>query len=139
MAVSSASESAEQKVRKYMSALSPDGRRTMRKMRDTILSAAPMAEEAFSYGMPGFRLDGRVLVWYAAWKNHFSLYPITAAIQRANAAAMKGYETSKGTVQFPATKSLPVTLIRRLVRARAGEVRRAATLRSMHQGRRSRL
>jgi uncharacterized protein YdhG (YjbR/CyaY superfamily) len=130
MAVRPAPASAAQKVGEYISALPANRRSAMRKMRDTILSAAPRAEESFTYGMPGFRLDGRVLVWYAAWKNHLSLYPITAAIQRANAAAMKGYETSKGTIQFPGTKSLPVTLIKRLVRARAAEVRRAAKSRS---------
>ena len=109
-------------IRKYLRKLSPDGRKTMRELRDAIKSAAPDAEETFSYRMPGFRLDGKALVWYAAWKSHFSLYPITSAIQRANAAALKRYDTSKGTIRFPATKPLPVTLIKRLVRARIGEV-----------------
>jgi uncharacterized protein YdhG (YjbR/CyaY superfamily) len=94
----------------------------MRKVRSAIKSAAPKAEETFGYGMPGFKLNGRVLVWYAAWQKHFSLYPITAAIQRANAPALKGYETAKGTIRFPMTKPPPVTLIKRLVKARAAEV-----------------
>jgi uncharacterized protein YdhG (YjbR/CyaY superfamily) len=115
-------KSATANVREYMAGLSPGSRASMRQMRDAIRSAAPRAEESFSYRMPGFKLNGRVLVWYAAWKNHFSLYPITPAIQRANASGLKGYKKSKGTIQFPMTKPLPLALVKRLVKARVAEV-----------------
>lgn len=111
--------------RAYMASLPLDGRRALQAIRAAILAAVPAVEEAFSYGIPGFRFEGRVLVWCAAWKQHTSLYPMTPAIRKANAAALAKYEQSKGTIRFPLERPLPVTLVKRLVRARAAEVRAA--------------
>ena len=117
------SEPVRDAVRGYLAALPPMARRRMQEIRKIILSVAPGAAETFSYRIPGFRLDGKVFVYYAAFAAHTSLYPMGAKIRRAHATALKGYKTSTGTIQFPLDRPLPVALVKRLVKARAAELR----------------
>lgn len=97
----------------------------LKKIRDAIRAVAPDAVDSFSYRIPGVKLDGKALVWYAGFKHHTSLYPIGDAIRKRFATDLEGYETSKGTVRFPLDKPLPVALVKKLVRARVDDVRKA--------------
>jgi len=115
------SDSAVAQVRRYLASQPAKQRTALRTVRAAIRATAPKAVEHFSYGIPGFRLDGRPLVWYAAFKQHVSLYPVTAAIRRPLAEDMKGYKTSTGTIRFPLDEPMPVALIKKIVKARARE------------------
>lgn len=106
----------------YFATLAAEQRAVLGGLRDMIRAAAPEAEEHFSYGMPALRLNGKTLLWFAAWKRHYSLYPLSAAMLRDHADEIAGYPTSKGTIRFPASRPLPHGLVTKLVRARIAEV-----------------
>ncbi|HKP74295.1 MAG TPA: DUF1801 domain-containing protein [Longimicrobiaceae bacterium] len=110
-------------VEQYRAALTNEQRAGLDALREAVRAAAPGVEEGISYAIPVFRLGGKPLVWVAAWKRHFSLYPLTAAILRDHADDIRGYETAKGTIRFSASQPLPLELVRKLVAARAAELR----------------
>jgi len=119
-------DSAAAQVRRYLSSQPAKHRAALRTVRAVIRATAPKAVEHFSYGIPGFRLAGRPLVWYAAFKQHISLYPVTAPIRRTLADDIEGYETSTGTLRLPLDEPMPVSLIKKIVRARAREAAKTA-------------
>jgi uncharacterized protein YdhG (YjbR/CyaY superfamily) len=110
-------------IRAYLAGQPPPVRRQLANLRAAIRSAAPAAVEVFSYGIPGFRLDGRALVWYAGWKQHTSLYPVGDAIKRAFAPRLDAYASSKGSLRFPIANPPSATLVKKLVKARIAQVR----------------
>ena len=107
-------------VEDYLADVSPEARATLEKLRQTIKAVAPNAVEVISYQVPTFKLDGRMLVSYAAFKNHCSFFPGAAPI-KAHQDELKSYQTSKGTIRFPTSKPLPATLVRKLVKTRIKE------------------
>lgn len=110
-------------IRAYLAAQPAKQRLVLKAIREAIREVAPDAVDSFSYRIPGVKLDGKALVWYAGFKHHTSLYPIGDAIRRTFAAELEGYETSKGTVRFPLDEPLALDLVKRLVKARVEEVR----------------
>jgi uncharacterized protein YdhG (YjbR/CyaY superfamily) len=108
-------------IDEYLASVGEDKRAALERLRNTIKSAAPKAEECISYGLAAFRLDGRPLVAFGAAANHCAFYPMSSFTLSAHKEELEGYDTSKGTIRFPADKPLPATLVRRLVRARIAE------------------
>jgi uncharacterized protein YdhG (YjbR/CyaY superfamily) len=97
----------------------------MTELREAIRSAAPAAVESFGYGMPAFALNGKDFVWYGAWKNHVSFYPVNEETRRALAVDLARYETSgKGTIRFRWDQEVPKPLVAKLVKARLAYLRR---------------
>ena len=115
---------ARDQVRAYLAALAADRRKHLLKIREAIRAAAPKAVEAFSYRIPAFRLEGEPLVWYASFTAHSSLYPISAAMAKVHGIDLTGYETAKGTVRLPLAEPVPITLVKRLVKARIADLRK---------------
>lgn len=107
-------------VEKYLATVPAEPRATLEKLRKMIRAAAPKAVEVISYGIPTFKLDGRMLVSYAAFKEHCSFFPGSAPI-KAHEDDLKSYETSKGTIRFPTSKPLPAALVKKLVKTRIEE------------------
>jgi uncharacterized protein YdhG (YjbR/CyaY superfamily) len=97
--------------------LSADKRRALQRLQKEIKAAAPKAEECMSYGIPGFRLNGKLLVSYGAAAKHCAFYP--GSIVKEFTKELKNYDTSgKGTIRFSADKPLPGALVRKIVKAR---------------------
>ena len=108
-------------VEAYLAKVPEPARTTLERVRATIRSAAPKeATECLSYGMPAFRFKG-ALVAYAAFKDHCSFFPMSAALIDTMKDELKGYRTSKGTLQFALDKPLPATLVKKMVKARVAD------------------
>lgn len=103
----------------YLATLSPNKRAALEKLRSTIKAAVPGADECVSYGIPAFRLNGKLLVFYGAAKNHCAFYP--GSTLQSLQADLRNYDTSKGTIRFSPDKPLPAALIRKLVKLRIAE------------------
>jgi len=109
-------------IDEYLAAVSDDQRAALEKIRKTIRAAAPQAEECINYGIAAFRLHGKSLVGFGASAKHCSFYPMNGSTVAAFQNELQNYETSKGAIQFPATKPLPAALVRKLVKARIAEI-----------------
>jgi uncharacterized protein YdhG (YjbR/CyaY superfamily) len=109
-------------IDEYLAGLSAENRTALQKVRRAVHAAAPRAEECISYGMPAFRLNGKLIAGFRGAANHCSFHPMSGATVGTLKAELVGYDTSPGTIRFSARAGLPATLIRKLVRARIAEI-----------------
>ena len=108
----------------YIAAQPEAAQIVLTRLRRAVCKALPRAEEAISYGMPAYRLGGEIVIYFAAWKRHYSLYPVTARHLAAFKDKLSNCElNNRGTLRFPLAEPVPVKLIAGIAKLRAEEVR----------------
>jgi uncharacterized protein YdhG (YjbR/CyaY superfamily) len=105
----------------YLATQPPPVRTVLERMRGAIRRALPAAEEAISYQIPAYKVDGAVALYFAGWKEHVSLYPVSAAMIATLGDEIAPYVASKGTLRFPLSAPVPLRLIGRIAKLRAAE------------------
>jgi uncharacterized protein YdhG (YjbR/CyaY superfamily) len=110
-------------VDEYIAALPPEARPMLEQVRKVVRAAAPDATEVISYGIPTFKLQKKVLVYFGAWKSHCGVYALSSTVLGAHREDLKGLVTEKGTVQFLYKNPLPAALLTKLVKAQLAEQR----------------
>ena len=105
----------------YIDSFPWETQETLKKIRETILKAAPNALESISYGMPAYKLHGKVLIYFAAYKNHIGLYA-TPSGHKQFQKELSGFKQGKGSVQFPLTGKMPYELIDSITRFNISEI-----------------
>lgn len=106
-------------IDEYIATFPKDVQDILQQIRKTVLESAPGAEETISYGMPAFKLNGN-LVYFAGFQHHIGFYPIPTGVEEFK-AALSGYVTGKGSIQFPLDQPIPYDLITRIVKFRVEE------------------
>src|SRR5262245_29675687 len=109
-------------VNKYIASRPKDVRVILERVRGAIRRAVPAAKEALAYQMPVYMLDGVPVLYFAGWKNHYSLYPASEALVAAFREELAGYQRTRGTIRFPLSEPVPVRLIERIARFRAEQL-----------------
>ena len=113
---------AEREIDAYLAGLDETQRTTLEKLRATILAVLPEAEQGLSYGAPAFKVGGKTVAGFAAFKNHLSYLPHSGSVLTEIGDEVKGYEASKGALKFPTDEPLPEGLVKKLIEARLREL-----------------
>jgi uncharacterized protein YdhG (YjbR/CyaY superfamily) len=111
----------EKQVEAYLAALEEPKQSTLRALRQTILDVVPDAEQCISYGMPAFRLRGKVIAGFAAFKNHLSYLPHSGSVLPELHDERTQYKSTKGSLHFPVDAPLPRTVVKRLIDVRVSQ------------------
>jgi uncharacterized protein YdhG (YjbR/CyaY superfamily) len=123
-------------VAAYIAGFPRPVRAVLTRVRSIIRKAVPGADEMISYQMPAYKLHGRTVLYFAAWKEHYSVYPSNTRLVAAFKKELAGYELSKGTIRFPLSEPVPVKLIEGIAKFRAKEVAEAGKAKSAVRKRR---
>jgi uncharacterized protein YdhG (YjbR/CyaY superfamily) len=115
-----------QGIDEYLAALDEPKRTTLQELRQTILGIIPDAQECISYGMPAFRVEGKVIAGFAAFKGHLSYLPHSGSVLGQLSDDLAGYQSTPGSLHFPIDQPLPKALVKKLIANRLNEVRRRA-------------
>ena len=106
----------------YLAAQPAKTRRVLKSVRNLIKKALPRVEEVISYKISAYRINGKVALYFAGWKEHYSIYPAGERLVRKFKDELAPYEVSKGTIRFPLSKPVPTRLIAKLAKFRASEI-----------------
>ncbi len=106
----------------YLARFDPETRSVLQEVRAVIQNAAPEATESISYGIPTFDLAGRHLIHFGGYQKHIGIYPVTAATAEALGERLKTFKRGKGSLRLPLGETLPIDLLRRIVKLRILEV-----------------
>ena len=109
-------------VAEYLAALTPEQRAWIDELRATIREVLPNASEEISYGIVAYKVGGKAVVWYAAYKGHYSMHPASEAMERELGDRLAPHRTGKGTLRFDPSQPVPRDLVRDVVRSRRSEV-----------------
>jgi uncharacterized protein YdhG (YjbR/CyaY superfamily) len=112
-------------VNEYLRGIEEPKRSTLEALRRTILEIVPDAEQVISYKVPAFRVDGRIVAGFAAFKDHLSYLPFSGSVLPELASELEGYTMTKSALHFPVDRPLPKTLVRKLIAARRSEAARS--------------
>jgi uncharacterized protein YdhG (YjbR/CyaY superfamily) len=109
-------------VREYLASKPKESRASLEAVRRAIRKALPNADEGLAYQIPAYTLNGVGVLYFAGWKSHYSIYPVSDALVEAFATELAPYERSKGTLKFPLSEPVPVRLIERIAKFRARQL-----------------
>jgi uncharacterized protein YdhG (YjbR/CyaY superfamily) len=121
----------EQEIDAYLAELDEPKRTTLRELRQTIHDVIPDAEQCISYGVPAFRLHGKVVAGFAAFTNHLSYLPHSGSVLSVLADDLAGYVSTPGSLHFPVDQPMPRSLVEKLIEVRLREVRQRGASRSV--------
>ena len=113
---------AREEIDGYLAALDEPKRSTLERLRESILEVVPAAEQCLAYRVPAFKVDGKTVAGFAAFKDHLSYLPHSGAVLAALGDEVAGYETSKGSLKFAVDKPIPKRLVKKLIRTRMREL-----------------